>query len=92
MSDLPPVGRLKKALIEHLTDTIENGAVVEIVDKETGEVEAARVTCPANVLAVAAKVVKDFHEESGPSAGEKDLSDLVNNYKLRKAGAQPSAH
>lgn len=87
MSDLPPVGRLKKALIEHLTDTIENGATA--VDGETGEV--VKLTCPANILAVAAKVVKDFHEESGPSQGERELNDAMHKYRLKKAGDQPTA-
>lgn len=75
-----PIGRLKVALIAHLVDAIENGATV--VDQE-GEVR--QLTCPANILAVAAKVVKDFHVEVGtdPSVGQ--LDELVKRYQLRKS-------
>lgn len=83
-----PVGRLKQALIEHLTDAIEDGA--KAVDPETGEL--VRLTCPANVLAVAAKVVKDFHEESGPTQGERELNAVVEQYKLIKGREGKAAH
>lgn len=81
-----PVARLKAALIAHLTEAIEDGAVV--VDAETGE--PMRVTCPASLLAVAAKVVKDFHEEVGAQS-VKDLEDVVARWKERKAEKQAAS-
>jgi hypothetical protein len=82
-----PIARLKLAMIAELMDTIENGMTV--VDKESGEV--IKLSCPANILAVAAKVVKDFHSEVGVEASMNELTELVKNYRLRKSG-QVTAH
>ena len=77
------IKNLKEALIKELLDQVEHGPTV--VDKETGE--AIRISCPAPVLAVAAKVVKDFHGEITPDKAEV-LKDAVNRYRLVKAGQQ----
>jgi hypothetical protein len=77
------IKRLKEALINALVEQVEGGAILQ--DKETGE--ALRVSCPAPVLAVAAKVVKDFHGEITPDKTEA-LKDAVNRYRLVKAGRQ----
>jgi hypothetical protein len=84
-----PIGNLKSLLIAELTKQVQEGS--EVVTKD-GEV--VRVSCPASVLSVAAKVVKDFHEEAAtadPSVLALDAA--VKNYQLRKAGtAQAEVH
>ena len=53
------VAKLKNALLDTLIDQVENG--IAVTDAETGEV--TRLPAPAQLLSVAAKVVKDFHDE-----------------------------
>jgi hypothetical protein len=77
------IKRLKEALIDALVKQVEEGAIV--MDKETGE--ALRVSCPAPVLAVAAKVVKDFNGEITPDKADV-LRDAVERYRLVKTGKQ----
>lgn len=53
------VKSLKDALLDELIHQVQDGPTV--VDKETGE--PVRISPPASLLSVAAKVVKDFAEE-----------------------------
>jgi hypothetical protein len=82
MSEDTGIGRLKEALIHELTDQVENGAMV-VVDKETGEV--GRISCPAAILAVAAKVVKDFNTETAVDPSITRLDEITRAYQLRKS-------
>ena len=60
MSDeKPSVKVLKDLLVDTLVEQIENG--VTVIDKEGGE---HVISAPAPVLAVAAKVIKDWAEEA----------------------------
>lgn len=55
---------LKSALFDLLLDVVKNGKVVSITDKETGDVEHARVTPDAAILNVARQLVKDFQDDA----------------------------
>lgn len=87
MSEQPAIVRLKEALIAELTDQVEHGT--RVVNKD-GEVE--KISTPANVLAVAAKVVKDFSQEAEVDPSITRLDEITAAYKLRKAApsAQPA--
>jgi len=62
--------KLVDGLADLLLDVVTNGKVVEIVDRQTGEVETARVTPDAAMLNVVRQFVKDFPPLNTPTAGE----------------------
>ena len=77
------VSKLKDSLLDTLIDQIQNGVAVQ--DKETGEI--VKIPAPATLLSVAAKVVKDFHDEIGQEDKKSaTVSDLLARYADRKAG------
>lgn len=78
------IERLKQALIDSLVTQVEEGTTILNKDGET-----EKVSCPASVLAVAAKVVKDFHSEIPPKELTV-LKDAVDRYRLVKG--QSLAH
>lgn len=66
---------LKEALIDKLAEAVENG--VDVLDKD-GVVH--RITAPAPILAVAAKVVKDFADEAKEGDRITGQLDKLSNY------------
>lgn len=64
---------LKEALLDELISQVSEGPVV--LDKETGE--AVRVSPPASLLSVAAKVVKDFADEIPKQEDEDKKRDTL---------------
>jgi hypothetical protein len=82
MTEKSKVSSLKEALIDTLIDQIENGPVV--VDKDSGEV--MRVSAPASLLSVAAKVVKDFAHEAEVNKGITEKAEKLQTYLDRRQG------
>lgn len=76
------VADLKTALLETLIDQIENGPVV--MDKETGE--PVRISAPSTLLAVAAKVVKDFAHEAEVDKTVTERTEKLASYLERRKG------
>lgn len=74
---------LKERLLDELIRQVSEGPVV--VDKDTGE--GVRVSPPASVLSVAAKVVKDFSEEIPKEEDEDKKRDTLHRFlEQRKTG------
>lgn len=77
MNDLNEIcgksSKLANKLVDLLIDVVSNGKVVEIEDKETGEVRAARVTPDAATLNAARQFCKDF-----PPVAQPDTNALSN--------------
>jgi len=74
------VTRLKEALLDTLIDAVENG--ITIKDEETGEIH--KNPAPHQLLSVASKVVKDFHDEVGKEEKKAGiLSDTLKRYADR---------
>lgn len=73
------VGQLKNLLLDTLTSQIENG--VTVIDKEGGE---HVVDVGAPVLAVAAKVVKDWADDMKADAHEKEQIDRLSTFLNRR--------
>jgi len=82
MTEKSKVASLKEALVDTLIDQIENGPVV--IDKDTGE--AVRVSAPATLLSVAAKVVKDFAHEAEVDKGVYEKAERLSTYLERRKG------
>lgn len=74
MNDLNEIcgksSKLANKLADLMLDIVSNGKVVEIADKETGEVHAARVTPDAAMLNAIRQFVKDFPPVAQPDTGK----------------------
>lgn len=72
------LGGLHGLLADTFIDLVKNGEVVKVTDKETGEVNALRVTPSAAVLAQARQFLKDNNiEATKANAKLKALADVL---------------